>query len=746
MNTITANGKSEKGHEFGTAPVFLAAISTILGAILFLRFGYAVGNVGLAGALGVILIGHMITIPTALAVSEIATNQKVEGGGEYFIISRSFGRSIGGTIGIALYFSQALSVAFYLIAFAEAFKPAFVWLNSFGWLPFQLADTRLVSVPAGCLLLLLILKKGASLGVSLLWGVSAILAASLASFFLGHGTAADPQVLPGTVFRPDSFQTVFAICFPAFTGMTAGVGLSGDLKNPRWSIPAGTISATLVGMVVYVAVVAKLAASASPSDLSTDQFIMAKIAAWGPLVYLGLGAATLSSAIGSLMIAPRTLQALAKDGLLPGEAVNGLLAKGQGAVNEPFNATVVSGVLALGIILLGNIDAVAQIISMFFMVTYGALCGISFLEHFAANPSYRPAFRTRWYLSLFGAIMCFLMMLQMSPLYAVLAIVAMALLHLALSRSRASENSLTAIFQGVLFQLTRHLHMAAQKRYASTHAKDWRPSFIMVSEDTFERISPLDFLRWVSYRYGFSTLIHYIPGRLTAETTKVSRQLLGRLIEMTASSHASVFVDTVVSPTYQTALAQMTQVAGISGLENNSVLFEFPQDKPDSRERAVANCRIVSGLDMNICILRSSARRFGYRRQIHVWITREDEKNASLMILLAFIIAGHPEWKDSEISVFASFPVEEMEQQREKLSERILSERLPISLKRLRVTPFSGDDLFESQVVRASAEADLVFLGFDTDAFTENDGESFSSFAGLHDVLFVDARQEITIR
>lgn len=742
----TTNGSQERGHDFGTAPVFLAAISTILGAILFLRFGYAVGNVGLLGAFGIILIGHMITVPTALAVSEIATNQKVEGGGEYFIISRSFGRSIGGTIGIALYFSQALSVAFYLIAFAEAFKPVFVWLNSTGWLPFQFADARLVSVPAGCLLLLVILKKGASLGVSLLWGVSAILVASLASFFFGHSTAAAAPSILETVSRPDSFQTVFAICFPAFTGMTAGVGLSGDLRNPRWSIPAGTISATLVGMVVYTAVVLKLASSASSADLATDQFIMAKIAAWGPLVYIGLGAATLSSAVGSLLIAPRTLQALAKDGLLPGAGMNVLLANGRGKVNEPFNATLVSGALALAVVLLGNIDAVAKIISMFFMVTYGTLCGISFLEHFAANPSYRPAFRTRWYISLFGAIMCFLMMFQMSPLYAVVAIFMMVLIHLALSRSRAPDNSLTAIFQGVLFQLTRHLHMAAQKRYASTHAKDWRPSFIMVSEDTFERISALDFLRWVSHRYGFSTLIHYIPGRLTAETTKVSRQLLGRLIEMTASNRASVFVDTVVSPTYETALAQMAQVAGISGLENNSVLFEFPQDRADSAARAVTNCRIVAGLDMNICLLRSSARRFGDHRQLHVWITQDDEGNASLMILLAFIIAGHSDWKGCEISVFASFPAAEMESQREKLAERILSERLPISLKKLKVIPFSGDDLFESQVVRMSAAADLTLLGFDTEEFLKNDGALFSSFAGLHDVLFVDARQEITIR
>jgi len=190
----------------------------------------------------------------------------------------------------------------------------------------------------------------------------------------------------------------------------------------------------------------------------------------------------------------------------------------------------------------------------------------------------------------------------------------------------------------------------------------------------------------------------------------------------------------------------MAQVAGISGLENNSVLFEFDRDDPTGVEKAVKNCRIVAGLDMNICMLRSCSRRFGYRRQIHVWLTQEDEGNENLMILLAFIVAGHPDWKDSEISVFASFPAGELEKQREKLTERIVTERLPISPKRLRVTPFSGDDLFETQVVRTSAEADLTLIGFDADALAEKGGEVFSSFRTLHDVLFVDARQEITVR
>ncbi len=105
--------------KFGTLPVFMTTISTILGAILFLRFGYAVGHLGFLGVLGIIFLGHMVTIPTALAISEIATNKRVEGGGEYFIISRSFGLNIGATIGFALFISQAISVAFYIIAFTR---------------------------------------------------------------------------------------------------------------------------------------------------------------------------------------------------------------------------------------------------------------------------------------------------------------------------------------------------------------------------------------------------------------------------------------------------------------------------------------------------------------------------------------------------------------------------------------------------------------------------------------------------
>jgi amino acid transporter len=230
--------------------------------------------------------------------------------------------------------------------------------------------------------------------VKALWVVVAVLAVSLGFFALG-GTPAgvDVGAPPPVGFRPDPFIMVFAIVFPAFTGMTAGVGLSGDLENPRRSIPLGVLSATITGMAMYVFILWKLATSTSQEMLVTDQLVMSRIAIWGPIIPIGLACATLSSAIGSILVAPRTLQALAADRVVVVPGVTEFLAAGRGKENEPRNGTIVTAALAFAIAVFGNVDFVARLISMFFMVTYGSLCAISFLEHFAARPSYRPSFR-----------------------------------------------------------------------------------------------------------------------------------------------------------------------------------------------------------------------------------------------------------------------------------------------------------------------------------------------------------------
>ncbi len=376
---------------FGTAAVFLTSISTILGAILFLRFGYAVGNVGFIGVLFIIGLGHLVTIPTAFAIAEISTNQRVQGGGEYYIISRSFGVIVGSAIGISLFLSRAISVAFYVIALTEAFDPALSFANeSWGW---PILDKRIIGLLAVLGLTFLILAKGAAMGMKMLYVVVSALGLSLLMFFLGEsgsGSEAGFGIFASTIDHPDPFFIVFAICFPAFTGMTAGVGLSGDLREPRKSIPLGTLSATLAGMMIYIFVGYKLAISASPEALAGDELIMSKIALWGPIIPIGLAAASLSSAVGSYLVAPRILQAIAADRVLPWPWANGWLSRAAGKTSEPVNAALITAAIALTFVLIGDVDFVAKIISMFFMITYGSICAISVLEHFAADPAYRP--------------------------------------------------------------------------------------------------------------------------------------------------------------------------------------------------------------------------------------------------------------------------------------------------------------------------------------------------------------------
>ncbi len=747
MAEVAASAETgARGHGFGTLPVFLTGISTILGAIMFLRFGYAVGNVGLLGAIGIIVIGHLVTVPTALALAEIATNRKVEGGGEYFIISRSFGTTIGGVIGISLYFSQAISVAFYMIAFAEAFSPLATQFEALAGFPF---DPRIVSMPATIALLALVLTKGAALGVRALYVVVATLTASLILFFVGgsvEGFDHRAVSLTDAVASADPFFVVFAICFPAFTGMTAGVGLSGDLANPRRSIPRGTLGATLVGMVVYVFIVAKLAYSAPPQLLDEDQLVMSQIAVWGPIIPIGLACATLSSAIGSVLVAPRTLQALGGDGSLPLRDVNDWIAAGVGKVNEPRNATLVTGAVALIIVALGNVDFVARLISMFFMVTYGSLCAISFLEHFAARPSYRPSFRSRWYISLFGAVISLLMMFQMDPLYAIVALALMTLLYWVMMRTRSGADDLAAMFEGVMTQATRYLQIRLQKRRHAIATREWRPSVIMVDERTFDRRSPLIFLRWLCHRYGFGTYLHFIPGQLNLQSYLESERLKTRLAKMATQQRSPVYMDAIVSPSMTSALAQSLQVPGVSGLSNNTIMFEFSRnDPPEIITDVVNSCVFVTGTLKAILVLRHGDLHFGERQNIHIWLTWNDANNANMMILLSYILLGHPDWNEAEIRVFAALPADQVEEQREIFRQLIEERRLPISEKNIRFLSVNDVTGFRRLVSRLSADADLTVIGFDLEGLKERKEEVFTNHPTLKDVLFVHAPHEITI-
>ena len=735
----------QSGHGFGTAPVFLASISTILGAILFLRFGYAVAHVGLWGTLMIVVLGHFVTVPTVLAVSEIATNRRVAGGGAYYIVSRSFGTSIGGAIGIALYISQAISVAFYIVAFAEAFQPVYEWAEvTYGW---ENLDPRWVSLPSTLLIIGLMLIKGAGVGVQLLWCVCVMLAVSIIAFLFGQGPESirpDGLNLTARIDNPDGFGTVFATCFPAFTGMIAGLGLSGDLRNPRRSIPLGTIGATFAGMVIYVLVAIKLGQSATPEALDKDQFIMAQIALWSPAIYIGLGAAALSSALGSIMVAPRTLQMLARDNVFPIPRLNRLMERGVGKSQEPIYATFISGVIAVVFVAIGDVDFIAQILSMFFMVTYGALCMVSFLEHFASNPSYRPTFHSRWYLSLLGTVMCGLMMVQISALYALIAVVLMVGTYIGLRRGR--QGDLSAIFQGTMFQLTRWLQTTLQKSRVMTSEGGWRPSIVAVTQLTEQRLGHFDLLRWICHRHGFGHFIQLFLGDYTFPNEIKARLHADELIKLAEVSRAGIFVDTLISPTFQLALTQIVQMPGISGLPNNSILFEFDQESKDEIDEVKQGAQIAVNSLFNVLVLRSTSYRFGYKSSIHVWVTEENLKNAPMMLLLAYIISGHPDWKGAEIGLFACSESTGDERGADRLSTLMKEGRLPISMQNVTSISYNSIEALEEEVIHRSAQADLVIMGLTAENIDSDElPEILQRYDGVKDVLFVHSIEQIVI-
>lgn len=727
--------------QLGTVAVFLTSAATILGAILFLRFGYAVANVGLLGVIALVALAHIVTIPTALAVSEIATNQKVEGGGLYHIISRSFGINIGAAIGIALFLSQAISTAFYVIAFAEAFTPYFdYWAELTG---FMITDKRAITIPTTIIISVLMLYKGADIGIKALYAVIGVLFISLAFFFLGStGHEVNYQAWTDTIDEPDNFFKVFAICFPAFTGIAAGIGLSGDLKDPKVSIPRGTILATILGMVIYLAVAAKLFFSIDLNELNSDQLIMQKVALWGPIIPLGLACSTLSSALGSVIIAPRTLQAIGYDKIFPSNVFNRWLSKGTAKNNEPINGSIVTAIISIIFVSVGSVDMVAEIITMFFMVTYGAICLISFLEHFAADPSYRPTFRSKWYFSLIGAVFCLWLMFKINAVYAVASLSIMVLIYLAVTYLNPGKKQMANVFQGVIFQLSRKLQIFLQKSDTEEDDEHWRPSVVCVTSHSFDRFAAFDVLRWISYRYGFGTFIHLIEGYLSKATNEESKIALNRLIKLAASSKSNVFLDTIISPSYTSAIAQVIQLPGVSGKENNMMMFEFARLHPEDLDNIVDNYSIIRSVDFDTAILSSTEKGFGYRNELHIWISPTDYENANLMILLGYIILGHPDWKQGQIKINAVFPVAELAEQRKRLLALIKSGRLPISAKNINVFKKEEGQSMRQIVSEQSSEADLTILGFRAEQVKKNGTATFIGFEGMGNILFVNALKE----
>ncbi|HCR53322.1 MAG TPA: Na-K-Cl cotransporter, partial [Cytophagales bacterium] len=452
-----------KVNKFGTfGGVFVPSILTILGVIMYLRLPMIIGESGLYMTLGIILIAHVISITTGLSVSSIATDKKVEAGGTYYMISRSLGLPIGGTLGLALFVGLSFSVSLYLIGFAESFLG--YWGYEVNINSIRIAGTAIL------LLVTTITLISTSLAIKTQYIIMTAIFLSLLSIVFGShefGPASPHLSPPSTGF---SFMLLFGIFFPAVTGFEAGVSMSGDLKDPKKSIPGGTIMAIVVGLVVYLLLAFFFAFTVDKQVLSGDPQVLLKISRVPELVIAGIWGATLSSALGSILGAPRILQATAVDNITPR-----FFSKGTGKSNEPRNALLLTFLIAEGGILIGELDVIARIVSIFFITTYGFL-NLSCAFEAWTSADFRPSFKTPVWVSLLGSAACFLVMIQLDFVAAVGASIILGLLYFYLKRKELSLSSGDA-WSGVWASLVKSglKKLTVEK----VQARNWRPNILM---------------------------------------------------------------------------------------------------------------------------------------------------------------------------------------------------------------------------------------------------------------------------
>ncbi len=572
--------------KFGTfGGVFVPNLLTILGVIMFLRTGWVVGNAGLVQALWILVIANAITLLTSLSLSAIATNLQVRGGGAYFLISRNLGLEIGGAVGLPLFLAQAVSVAFYIIGFTESLEFLFPDLPA-----------RLISV--GTLLVILVIAwVGAELAIKTQYLIMGALGVSLLSFFVGWSpvpqwsTNFSPQYTDGL-----SFWAVFAIFFPAVTGIMSGVSMSGDLKEPSKSIPKGTLIAVGVTFVIYAAQMIWLSLHATRFELVNNSLIMQRIAIFGPLIFVGLWAATLSSALASLLAAPRTLQALAQDRVVPF-----FMGRGTGPANEPKLALLLSAAVAGVCLLAGKLDLIAPVISMFFLTTYGTINLVAGLSRLVSNPSYRPTFRVHWLPCLLGAGGCGFAMFLLSPFATVAAVVVIAGIYLLL-KSRQYQTSWGDERSGIWFSLARFglLQLAASRQ----HVRNWRPVLMVLVGNPSSRLPLVEFANRLEARRGLLFLCQIVTGdwqKLLPQQAARQRQLEDFIRE----SRLSAVGKTVLADDFEHGVSTLLQVAGVGALEPNTVMVGWSEDTLREAEFARAVRRIMQ-LQRNLLVFEAA--------------------------------------------------------------------------------------------------------------------------------------------
>lgn len=609
-------------RKFGTfGGVFTPSILTILGVIMYMRLGWVVGNAGsLPLIFLIILMAHLVSVTTGLSVSSVATDKKIKAGGIYYMLSRSLGLPIGGAIGITLFVATALSIALYLIGFAESALA--VLKEPLGIEEITLNHLRLVGSIA-LVTIVTIAFISTSIAIKSQYFILGAIVLSLFSVFFG---SMDNKVfdLSNTASDPVGFATLFGVFFPAVTGFTAGVAMSGDLKDPKKSIPWGTMLAIATGLVVYLSLAIFIFYSIDPQILKSDNNALVVFGLIPGLVIAGIWGATLSSALGGILGGPRILQAMSVDKITPK-----LFAKGVGAENEPRNALILTFIIAECGILIGELDVIAEVVAMFYMSAYLFINISCFLEQWA-SPDFLPKFRIPLIVPLLGAIVTFLLMIQLNLVASVAAIFIMILIFLYLTRKQLDLGS-GNVWQNVWYGVVKLgiNNILTQKG----HKRNWEPNMLTFFKQQNDEIST--FSKTLTGKIGFLTQFHSL-GSPDQEAFLKQKEAKG--------IYHKVFTET----DYVQGIINTAKHYGFSGVEPNTILLSVEDIKPYNYQELHQE---LIDLDFNVFYLSVNKKRgFGQYKKIDIW-WEDFSEMTELSLSLAKFFSQSTTWGNADIRV-----------------------------------------------------------------------------------------------
>ncbi len=693
--------------------VYTPTILTIFGVIMYMRAGSLVGTIGMWPLVFIVLISNSITLITTLSFSSIATNKKVGVGGAYYIVSRSLGFEIGGAVGLPLFLSQALSITLYSFGLAEVIK---MFVPS---LPLNLVTFGIIAVVAAVSFI------GAGFAMKTQIPVMIFVAVSI--FFLIAGAFMKGSFLEcfstfptsaGEIFARHgdlSFFAAMAIFFPAVSGIMAGLGLSGDLENPQKSIPVGAIAATLTGFAFYITLPLFLAmGSNSDPEMLKDPMIWSRISPVnGNIVILpGLFGAIFSSAVGSMLGAPRTFIAMASDQVASRKGQKFLKSK-----KGEYASFVLSLAIACGAVFLGDLNTVASILTIFFLTVYGIVNITAALETLSNEPSWRPQFKIPAIISLVGGIACIIVMFLIDPLLSVIAIIIEVILYFILRRVAAQNSAVGDARRGVYENLIKN--SLVQLKDLKMTPRNWRPYIQVFVNNPEKQLKLIGFASNFGLSSGIVTVTEILLGRLGEDKVDIEGKI--DLMENLYSRNAlSVFPEVNVVDNFEEGILSAVQANGMAGLRSNTIMICWPDNVEKYLPRYLSIMRRISFLKKSTVIGKVSPD-FDVKnsqKTINVWWGGL-QRNGDLMLLMAYLLTKSPAWDDAVIKLLRMVPDESAKESAEA-ELRKLSADSRISAEPMIIVK-EKDELFENVLSRVSSSADVVFLGLNTPAKGEEE-------------------------